>query len=97
MTPVEYLDTIPLFDWWDKAQHAIAFSILGALAWLAYPQRRFIGMSYLAIYGGVIEILQWLSGWRFGEWSDWFADIVGLVAVILLGLVFKRKSDFIFS
>lgn len=96
MTPVEYLGAIPIFDWWDKAQHALAFAILGFLAWLAFPQNRSFSMMALLIYGGLIEILQWLTPWRFGEWADWLADVLGLSIVILLGLIFKRKSQRIF-
>jgi VanZ family protein len=30
----------------------------------------------LLLYGGLIEVLQWLMGWRFGEISDWIADVM---------------------
>ena len=68
-----------LFDWWDKAQHVFAFSCLSALGIFAY--RKYVGMVVigLLLYGGLIEVLQWLMGWRFGEISDWIADGIGIL------------------
>lgn len=67
-----------LFNWWDKAQHVFAFFCLSNLGLLGYQKavgRLAIG---LLLYGGFIEILQWLTGWRSGELADWIANGVGV-------------------
>ena len=43
-SPAPYLPPLEIFDWWDKAQHAIAFGTLAVLAVLAFP-----GVSNLRI------------------------------------------------
>ena len=44
LSPAPYLPP-EIFDWWDKAQHAIAFGALAVLAVLAYP----VGLSLIHI------------------------------------------------
>ena len=81
--PVEFLPP-NVFDWWDKLQHALAFGALTLLGLLSYGRsnlsikRMTIAM---VIYGALIEIVQALSGWRYGEFSDWIADLVGVAIV----------------
>jgi VanZ family protein len=86
LSPAPYLPP-DLFDWWDKAQHAIGFGTLAVLAVLAYPDvSKFrIGLLLVAL-GVLIEVLQHLGGYRFGDWQDAVADGVGVV----LGLVLAR-------
>jgi VanZ family protein len=70
-----------IFDRWDKLQHALAFWVLTLLGLVAYGRnpttikRMTIAM---VIYGALVEVLQALSGWRYGELSDWIADLVGV-------------------
>jgi VanZ family protein len=72
-----------IFNWWDKAQHAIGFGTLAVLAVLAYPQLSKLRIGVLLMVLGVlIEVLQFFSGYRFGDWQDAAADGVG----VLLGL-----------
>jgi VanZ family protein len=79
-----------LFDWWDKAQHAIGFGTLTVLAVLAYPDvsKLRIGLMLVAL-GVLIEVLQYFSGYRFGDWQDAVADGVGVLGglVGLTGLM----------
>ena len=72
------------FSLWDKAQHAIAFAALGASGLLAYPCHPGRVLLGLLLCGGAIELAQAASGWRFGDWQDWFADTVGLAAGAVL-------------
>lgn len=91
LLPARYL-TAPVFDWWDKAQHALAFAVLAALAALAWRGalvRQAIG---LALYGGLIEVAQYLSGWRSGEWADWGADCLGVIAMALLVALLRQRG-----
>ena len=87
LSPAPYLPPLDVLNWWDKAQHAIGFGTLAVLAVLAYPDvSKFrIGLLLVAL-GVLIEVLQHLGGYRFGDWQDAVADGVGVV----LGLVLAR-------
>ena len=87
LSPAPYLPPLEIFDWWDKAQHAIGFGTLAVLAVLAYPgvSKLRIGLMLVAL-GVLIEVLQHFSGYRFGDWQDAVADGVGVV----LGLGLAR-------
>ena len=82
LSPAPYLPP-DLLNVWDKAQHAFGFGVLAFWAVLAYTSvSKFrIGMLLLAM-GGLIEVMQHLSAYRFGDWQDAVADGVG----VLLGL-----------
>ena len=84
LSPAPYLPPLEIFNWWDKAQHAIAFATLAVLAVLAYPEGSKRRIAFLLIGQGVlIEVLQYFSGYRFGDWQDAVADGVG----VLLGML----------
>ena len=91
LSPAPYLPPLEIFNWWDKAQHAIAFGVLAVLAVLAYPEASRLRIALLLIGQGVlIEVLQYYGGYRFGDWQDAVADGVG----VLLGLAMARVMDF---
>lgn len=74
------VDQVPsALHFWDKAQHALGFSGLAFLGLMAYPGRIRVLMLGLVLLGAGIELAQWLTGWRQGDWQDWVADCVGLV------------------
>ena len=88
LLPIEHLQ-LPVFDWWDKAQHALAFAVLTGWALLLWPQwagRVVLGML---AYGAGIELGQWAVGWRFAEWADLAADAVGVLVAWVM--VFSRQ------
>jgi len=86
LMPAPYLPPLDIFNWWDKAQHAIGFGTLAVLAVLAYPQLSKLRIGVLLMFLGVlIEVLQYFSGYRFGDWQDAVADGVGVF--VGLGLV----------
>ena len=100
LSPAQYLPPLEIFNWWDKAQHAIAFATLAVMAVLAYPEALKRRIAFLLIVQGVlIEVLQYFSGYRYGDWQDALADGVGVL--LGLGLVawlmrlqwFKRMSS----
>ena len=73
-------DQVPsAFHFWDKAQHTLGFAGLGFLGLMAYPGRIRVLMLGLVLLGAGIELAQWFTGWRQGDWQDWVADCVGLV------------------
>lgn len=87
LTPTTYLPG-NLFDWWDKAQHAAAFTGLCLLGCFAYPARRRAVVFGLMAFGAGIELAQAATGWRYGEFGDLLADMVG----IGLGLAIHRLA-----
>ena len=73
-------DQVPsAFHFWDKAQHSLGFAGLAFLGMMAYPNSIRMLMFYLVLVGAGIEVAQWMTGWRQGDWQDWIADCVGLV------------------
>jgi VanZ family protein len=76
LIPVDQVPTV--FSFWDKAQHAFGFAVLGFLGLLAYPGLIRVVLVGLALFGIGIECAQWLTGWRYGDWQDWIADCVGI-------------------
>jgi hypothetical protein len=69
---------------WDKAQHALGFAWLAALGLASYPRSAPLLAGSLIAWGGAIELMQWGTGWRYGEWIDWLADGVGVAAAWLV-------------
>ena len=83
LSPAAYLPP-QAFSLWDKAEHALAFAALMTLGALAYPQRVGLLAASLLAFGGAIELAQAATGWRSGDWADWLADAVGLIAGLAL-------------
>lgn len=75
---------------WDKANHTLAFAVLTLLGSLAFPSRRCWLLLGLFAYGVLIENLQLLTGYRFGEYQDLFADAVGMLIGYLLAMPLLR-------
>jgi hypothetical protein len=77
---------------WDKAQHALGFAGITVLGLVAYPRHARLICVGLLLWGGAIELMQWASGWRFGEWIDWLADAVGIAAAWLVWHGLTRRT-----
>lgn len=90
LTPVEHLPP-RVFDWWDKAQHALGFAVLALTARLAYPAPRGVVLvAGLLLHGAAIEWAQAASGWRHGEVADWVADAVGVALGWVVVVALRR-------
>ncbi len=95
----------------DKLAHGFAYTVLGALTYLFLSfihatlldktfKKILISIGYCALLGGLIEILQPLSG-RSMELLDFVADFVGaLTGVLIMKLLvdeyhhwFKKLKD----
>jgi VanZ family protein len=63
---------------WDKTNHLFAFALLFILGRKSYPwpDRLFLG---LILFGGLIEVLQSFTTYRYAEWADLLADVLGLL------------------
>ena len=92
LLPTDYLPP-QIFSLWDKAQHALAFAALAALGLQAYPHRRWRVLAGLLVFGGLIELAQAATGWRYGEWADWLADAVGLALGMALAESLQRRVN----
>ena len=93
LLPAEQVQRLPL-NFWDKAQHALAFGVLALLGLRAWPSARHhpLVLVALLVLGGGIEVAQHLLGWRHGEWADWGADALGVAVASLWALVRRRRA-----
>ncbi len=64
---------------WDKSNHVLAFFVLTILGCRAYPNRIAVVLLGAILYGGLIEVLQFLTPHRSAEWMDLIADAVGVL------------------
>lgn len=64
----------------DKLEHCLAYTVFYLTGWLAYPGPSCHWRLYagLLAYGIAIELLQSLTGYRFMELADLFANAVGM-------------------
>ncbi len=67
------------FSFWDKAQHVLAFGVLGFLGGLSYPTFQYVVFFALATYGACLEVIQGGCLQRTASLEDWLADLLGLV------------------
>ncbi len=61
----------------DKFEHALAYALLMLWFCQLYGERRVRLFLAFAAMGGVIEILQGLSGYRYFEYADMLANASG--------------------
>ena len=64
---------------WDKSNHALAYVVLTLLGRHAYPGDKFKLVLGLFLHGCLAETLQSFTTYRFAEWSDLGADVLGIV------------------
>lgn len=82
-----------VFSLWDKAQHALGFAVLTLLGLLAYPRHLAMLSLLLFVHGGLIELTQAATGWRYGEWLDLLADVIGIALGIGLWRVLLKPTQ----
>lgn len=74
-----------VFQFWDKAQHAMAYAALAVCGCGAFPSRTWRVAAGLLVHGALIEVLQGtLTSSRYGDIGDWFADAIGVSLGMLL-------------
>ena len=81
-------------QFWDKAQHSLAFAALSITGSMAFPRRLKLVCMGLLTHGAVIEVMQsTLTATRFGDVFDWLADGIGvLVGVGLYRYVLAKPA-----
>lgn len=77
---------------WDKGNHVLAFTVLTFLGRMSFPSRPLLLLAGLLLYGVLIENLQLLTGYRFGEYQDLAADVIGMTLGFLLVVPLLRKT-----
>ena len=91
LSPAKYLPPMDIFNCWDKSQHAIGYGTLMVTALFAYPNTSKLRLAaLLGLHGCFIEVLQYFSGYRFGDWQDALADFVGLLLGYAIGMLLKK-------
>ena len=91
LSPAPYLPPLDIFNWWDKAQHTIGYGTLMVTALSAYPNTSKIWLAaLLGLHGCLIEVLQYFSGYRYGDWQDALADGVGVLLGFAIGTLLKK-------
>jgi len=68
----------------DKLSHLLTYAVLGGWFGLLVTRPAGLGLVFagLLAYGALIELLQGMTGYRYAEWGDLLANVIGL----LLGL-----------
>lgn len=80
-------------QFWDKAQHALGFAGLAALAlWARVSVRPWPWVLGLLLLGAAIEVVQAQLPWRFGDVWDAMADAVGVFAALACSAAWRRLS-----
>jgi len=78
----------------DKLHHLVSYAVLAWWFVLAFRPKSYSKTFILALkliaFGGIIEILQGLSGYRFAEWQDLLANSIG----IFMGCFIALKLSF---
>ena len=93
LSPAPYLPPLDIFNWWDKAQHAIGYGTLMASALLAYPKVSKLSLAaLLCLHGCLIEVLQYFSGYRYGDWQDALADGVGVIVALVVFVIVSNLA-----
>lgn len=77
---------------WDKSNHALGFAVLAFLAYWAWPGHIRLSLLGLLGYGALIEVLQSLTPDRVAEWSDLWANGVGLLVGTAVALLLQRLA-----
>ena len=87
------LGDVPLMDKWV---HFVMYGGLVFAAWLDWWLQKnksrtclfaLVICLYSALLGGLMEILQGMTGYRSSEWLDFYADVVGAVLATFISVV----------
>ncbi|PKL35146.1 MAG: VanZ family protein [Spirochaetae bacterium HGW-Spirochaetae-1] len=76
----------------DKILHGVAFFVLSLLGSIAYKNSPVSLVLYLAVYGFLIELIQYFLPYRTFALSDLLADIIGIILFLLGKKVFYKSS-----
>jgi VanZ family protein len=75
---------------WDKGNHIFAFIVLAFLADFSFPSAGWINWLGLICYGVAIEGVQWSLDFRYFEWNDVLADLLGIALYLVVSPLNNR-------
>lgn len=88
------------FNLWDKAVHAIMYLGISMAFWFEYlqnhrnvhrPSALLFTVLFPILLGGALELLQkYCTTCRSGEWADFLADAIGVIAGTAVGLLIEK-------
>lgn len=90
------LGDVPLMDKWV---HFVMYGGLVFAVWFDRYLQKNKGKTYLfalvvcvyaASLGGIMEILQGMTGYRSSEWLDFYADAVGAILATVISVAVHR-------
>lgn len=83
---------MPDIGGFDKVYHALAFLLLAATGYVAFPTRRGLWslLFGLGLLGAAIEVAQLLVPGRSCDIDDWLADSAGILLGLGLGRLLQR-------
>ena len=94
---VWYLSLTPkppelMINFWDKFNHFIAYAVMMGWFGQVYLQnmQRIFWVLFFVVMGAGIEIFQGMGEHRFFEYNDMLANLLGIVAAMI---VLKFKGD----
>ena len=91
-------DELPSWGFWDKAEHLLAYSVLGVLFLiptaearlaLVTPRTGALAVVLATLYGAFDEIHQSFTPGRSPDIHDLFADFLGATAGVLVVLLLR--------
>lgn len=92
---------VHLFSWFDKLVHFCMYGGISSLAWLEYGRCHktaraasvLLGAVLLPVLmGGLVELTQaYLTTYRSGDWADFLANALGVLAAsVLCAAIYAR-------
>jgi VanZ family protein len=85
---------LPEVTLWDKAEHASAWFVLTAIGLAFWPRRPGRVAGFALAFGALVEVLQAVMPLgRDGDWRDWVADAIGVMAALVIWLVAGRLAE----
>lgn len=81
-----------LFAHFDKVMHFGVFAVLTALMQKSFSFDWKLGLTFAAVYGAAVEIIQGAFAGRQASVGDWVADILGSIAALYLLHLLTNKQ-----
>lgn len=86
LSPSSQLPSVPGSD---KTHHFLAYAALMLPSALRKPRHLWLLILIFIAYSGGVELLQPLVN-RYAEWSDWAANIIGVMIGAVIGVRLNR-------
>ncbi|TKB50840.1 VanZ family protein [Ferrimonas aestuarii] len=75
----------------DKWAHLFGFASLALLLHLAFRWPFWLHLTTLALYAGLVEVIQSFLPYRYADPMDWAADMLGALLMLTTLEVMKRR------